>query len=255
MKKIIHHIDMSTSDKTIENRIKEVWGKYMAYHIYNVPKIDIEKNYEELAEYLGKIRLCNTVNDKSRKAKYSKSRDIKPNPDLYHYFTSTTRQPLHTDYSYYKQNEAPEWLLLYCMCPSEFGGKTHLLSTQTLNTILEKHNPKLLKKIKTDIKWEYLGDDGDKIHTKPLYDGVHINWNYWQIKSKFNSKEVMGIRQEFFEFLEHKIVEGGIYDFSKTWNTGDCIIFNDRLMLHGRDAFLGDNRWLKDYAFFPKNNL
>ena len=46
--------------------------------------------YENIAESLiGKIRLCHPVNDKS--TKFSKSRDIKPNPRLYHY-TANTRQ-------------------------------------------------------------------------------------------------------------------------------------------------------------------
>ena len=61
----------------------------------------------------------------------------------------------------------------------------------------------------------------------------------------------MKIREELFEFLEKVIVSGGIYDLSKKWNTGDCVIFNDHLTLHGRSAFLGD-RWLKDHAVFSK---
>ena len=40
-----------------------------------------------------------------------------------------------------------------------------------------------------------------------------------------------------------------MYDMSKKWTTGDCIIFNDHLTLHDRSTFLG-NRWLKDHAFF-----
>jgi len=248
MNKILYHIDMSKSKQDIKSELNKVWGQYMAYHIFNIPKIGIEKTYKNLAESLGTIRMCHSVNGKS--TEFSKSRNIKPDPKLYHYFSSTTRQPLHTDYAYYKQSEAPEWLMLYCMNTSEYGGKTHLLSTKTLNKILKKYNPDLLKKIKIDVKWEYKGDDGDKIHIKPLYDGKHINWNYWQIKEKHNNKQIINVRDEFFNFLEDVIVDGNIYDFSKTWNIGDCIIFNDRYMLHGRDAFLGNNRWLKDHAFF-----
>ena len=62
----------------------------------------------------------------------------------------------------------------------------------------------------------------------------------------------MKVRDEFFNFLENRIVGGGIYDFSKQWKKGDCLIFNDRLNLHGRDAFLGNERWLKDHAFYSK---
>lgn len=247
MKKIICHLDMSQSNADIKERLGEVWGEYMAYHIFNVPKMDIEKTYEELAEHLGEIRLCHSANDKN--TAFSKSRDIKPDPNLPHYFASNTRQPLHTDYAYYESSESPEWLMLYCIKPSDLGGKTHLISTATLDNILSKYNPTLLEDIKTDITWMYTGDDGDKMHKKPIYEDGKINWNYWQIKEEFNDEKIMNIRTDFHNFLEDYIVSGGIYDFSKTWKSGDCIIFNDKYNLHCRDAFLGD-RWLKDHAFY-----
>ena len=244
---ILYHIDMSKTKLSLQEKINEVWGKYTAYHIHNIKSDNYVTLYENIAENLGKIRVCHSANDKT--TKFSKSRDIKPNPELYHYFSSNTRQPLHTDYAYYKSEESPNWLMLYCLKPSEYGGKTHLLSLKTLITILEKYNPELLDKLKVEITWKYEGNDGDKIHKKPIYDGQSINWNYWQIKKELNNDNVMKIRQEFFNFLENYITSGNIYDFSKNWNIGDCIIFNDKLMLHSRDAFLGD-RWLKDHAFF-----
>jgi alpha-ketoglutarate-dependent taurine dioxygenase len=250
MNESIYHIDMSQSFGTVHQELEEVWGKYSTYHIFNVPETDYVSLYENLTESLGEIRMCHSANDK--KLSFSKSRDIKHNPNLNHYFASSTRQPLHTDYAYYETQESPEWLLLYCLKPSEFGGKTNLLSTKTLSQILNKYNPSLLDKIKVTVNWKYNGVDGDKLHQKQIFDGKNINWNYWQIKEEYNSDEVIKIRDEFFNFLENVIVGGGIYDFSKKWETGDCIIFNDRLNLHGRDAFLGNDRWLKDHAFFNK---
>ncbi len=240
---------MGQSDHTLTERVDEVWGEYMAYHIYNVGGGgDYVEMYEALAEHLGVVRECHSVNDSA--TRFSKSRDIKPDPDQYHYFASTTRQPLHTDYAYYMESESPDWLMLYCLGVSEYGGKTHLLSAKTLDKILAKYNPELLEKIQIDVTWSYKGIDGDRVHKKPIYDGDFLNWNYWQIKEEFNAKEVMNVRQEFFDFLEEVIVAGNIYDFSKKWEIGDCIIFNDHLTLHSRDAFLGNNRWLKDHAFF-----
>lgn len=135
---------------------------------------------------------------------------------------------------------------------SEFGGMTHLLSVKTLENILKKYNPDLLKKIKININWKYTGKGRDIIHTRPLFDGKKINWNYWQVKEELNTLEVMKVRQEFFDFMENVIGDGSVYDFSKKWEKGDCIIFNDHHCLHGRDAFLGNNRWLRDLAFKTK---
>ena len=251
---IICHIDLEKINKfyklKLKDLLKPVWSHFVAYHIFNVNQKDFVEMYEDIAETLiGKIRLIHPVNDKS--TTFGKSRDIKPNPDLYHYFTTNTRQPLHSDYSYYEYDDSPDWLMLYCMYPSEYGGETQLLSNKTLVKILRKYNPSLLSKIHTEITYEYTGIDGDKVHKKPLFDGKFINWNYWQIKKELNSAETMKTREELFKFLEKIIVDGKIYDFSKKWKTGDCIIFNDHLSLHGRSAFLGD-RWLKDHAVFAK---
>jgi len=243
MSDIICHIDMAKFDLELKNIIDKVWGKYVAYHIYNVPEQDYTLLYNNLSSHLGFVDERISANGSTE---VSKSRDIKYNPDLYHYYTSNTRQPLHTDYAYYEEKDTPDWLMLYCMDVSEFGGMTHLLSVKTLKNILEKYNPNLLEKIKININWKYVGKGKDIVHTRPLFDGEKINWNYWQVKEELNTSKVMEVRQEFFDFMEKVICDRSIYDFSKKWNKGDCIIFNDHYCLHGRDAFLGNSRWLKD---------
>ena len=54
---IVYHIDMSVGNKDIYERIKDVWGSYVAYHIYNVSHTNYIDLYENLAEQLGTIRL------------------------------------------------------------------------------------------------------------------------------------------------------------------------------------------------------
>ena len=242
---IICHIDMSNTDN-LKKQIDKVWGKYIAYHIFNVSEQDYISLYAELADHLGRVDYRISVNGNDKMAK---SRDIKYDANLYHYFASNTRQPLHTDYAYYKEVDAPDWLMLYCMDISEFGGMTHILSVKTLKYVLEKYNPELLEKIRIDVSWKYSGATGDITHTRPLFDGDQINWNYWQIKEDLNTPEVMSVRQDFFDFMEDFVQAGRIFDFSKQWQLGDCIIFNDHLSLHARDAFLGNTRWLRDSAF------
>jgi hypothetical protein len=126
---------------------------------------------------------------------------------------------------------------------------THVLTSETLTDIMKKFQPELLKKLSIEIAWKYTGIDGDKTHVKHILKDKRINWNYWQIKDDLNTEQAMKIRGEFFDFLEKVIVDGAIYDFSKQWNKGDCLLINDHYCLHSRDAFLGD-RWLKDHVFF-----
>tara|TARA_R110000782_G_scaffold227051_4_gene313844 strand:+ start:824 stop:1921 length:1098 start_codon:yes stop_codon:yes gene_type:complete len=252
---IVCHIDLKNILENTSYSIGDIldlaWGYYMAYNIYNFPhNKDCISTYENLAHYLGVVRDAHPVNDKS--TKFSNSRDIKYNPNIPHYFASNSRQPLHTDYAYYPENNCPDWLMLYCIKPSEFGGITSLLSTKTLHNILRTYNETLLEDIlNTNVTYHYEGADGDTTHTKSLFDGKHINWNYYQIKDTLNDEAIMNTVKSFYTFLEDKIAAGQMFDFSKRWNSGDCIIFNDHLMLHGRSAFLGD-RWLKDHAFYNK---
>ncbi len=239
----------------VSEKLRHSWGDYPIYHIHNVPETDFVVAYEDLATELGTIEECRPVNDKSKTV--SKSRDIRPDPSVYHFYAANTRQPLHTDYSYFPDTKSPDWLLMYCLAPSELGGKTRFLTARKLRQILEKFNPSLLEKLSIDVTWSFVGDDGNEIHRKPIMLDERINWNYWQIKADLNSKEVMEVREDFFKFLEQVIVAGSIYDFSKVWKRGDVMIFNDKKILHGRDAFLGD-RWLKDHALFDnkiKNSI
>lgn len=245
----ILEIDGRKGLKYVSEQLHESWDSYPIYHIYNVAETDFVSAYESLAEELGIIEECRPVNDKSKKI--SKSRDIRPDASLNHYYAANIRQPLHTDYSYFPDKKAPDWLLMYCLTPSELGGKTRFLTAQKLRKILEKYNPSLLEKLSIEITWNFVGDDGDEIHRKPILVDERINWNYWQIKADLNTKKVMEVREEFFQFLEQVIVAGSIYDFSKVWKRGDVMIFNDKKILHGRDAFLGD-RWLKDHALFNR---
>ncbi|MDB4682076.1 TauD/TfdA family dioxygenase [Synechococcus sp. AH-551-A10] len=244
---IVATIDGSQGINSIAAYIKKNGNHTYAFDVINVNLSDYVQFYKELASKLGKIKEAHPVNDKTKK--FGISRDIRPIKGLYHYYASNTRQPLHSDYAYYPQNKAPNWLMLYCLKPSKYGGLTHLLSTKTLREILQDFNPSLLEKLYNSVTWFYTGIDGDCIHQRHILKDDLINWNFWQIKQEYNSPETLKIRDEFFDFLENVIVAGNIYDFSKKWEIGNAVIFNDQKFLHGRDAFLGD-RWLKDHAFF-----
>lgn len=242
---------INLKQKSLLEIILPVWKLFSSYSIFNLPDdFSAKEEYFNLCESLGRIRVCHSVNDAT--SKFSKSRDIRYKPNTNHFFSSNSRQPLHTDYAYYIKEDSPEWLMLYCMEPSQFGGITSLLNTSTLSKILKEYRYDLYEKILNKmINYEYNGVDGNFIHKKKLFDGVNISWNYWQIKPGLNDSETMKIVEDLFDFLENIAVSGNIFDFSKEWKKNECIIFSDRVNLHCRSSFLGD-RWLKDHAFFSK---
>ena len=182
----ICHIDIAAiqsycNDISIYQIIDRVWGSFSSFHIFNNPYDDHIDFYKSLSQYLGDVKVCHPVNNKESKA--SDSRDIKYDPTINHFYAANTRQPLHTDYAYYPKNQAPDWLMLYCVYPSLYGGITSLLSTFTLKKILFMYDKKLYKKLCSLISiYSYEQLSGDLIHQKPVLSGQLINWNYWQIK-------------------------------------------------------------------------
>ena len=44
---IVCHIDMSDSEGNLKDEVANVWGKYVAYHIFNVPNTDYIKLYDK----------------------------------------------------------------------------------------------------------------------------------------------------------------------------------------------------------------
>ena len=243
------------NEKFLVNILKKVWGYFTSYYIYNLPEDilklkndDIKNIYVNTIKKFGNIMACRPVNDPTKEI--SNSRDIKYIPDTNHFYSSNIHQPLHTDYAYYPKKNSPDYLALFCLEPSEYGGITSIITTKKLKNILQKYNPKLLQKLNTDFNYKIYMDNETIIHKNKLFDldTNYMNWNYFQTKEEFNNEENINIRNDFFKFLNEFIVLGNMYDLNIKWNRGDCIIFNDYLNLHTRSAFLG-TRWLADTGF------
>lgn len=227
-------------------QITECWDDAEIFDISGITVENIQEFYEQVASRLGVIRAGYSANNLD--TKFALSRDIKPTTAAEHFFSATTRQPLHTDMAYVPADEAGDWLILYCMQPSDFGGNTRAITVKTLREIMSTYAPDLLADIQIDVMWKYEKEDGAIVHSKPILAGDSINWNYWQIDREANDPDVLETCRRFFDFLEAKIENGNIYDYSKRWAVGDALLINEKKALHGRDAFLGD-RWLKDHIF------
>jgi len=231
---------------SIASEIEEHWETTSIFDVSGVVADDLPAFYEQLASRLGTIRAGYAANNKG--TKFSNSVDIKPTEEANHFFCATTRQPYHTDMAYVPECEAGNGLMLFCMEPSQFGGKTRAITLETLREIMEVYDPGLLEDIQTEIFWKYETPNGKVVHAKPLLAENCINWNFWQVDREENTSETLSVCERFFDFLETRIANGNIFDYSKKWIAGDALIIRDDRTLHGRDAFLGD-RWLKTFIF------
>lgn len=250
-------LEQSFSNDFLINNLTKIWGYFISYYIYNLPSNlsndKINYIYENTAKSLGTLVQCRPVNDSSKKISYF--RDVKFIPNTNHFYSSNITQPLHNDFAYFTYEKAPNYLSLYCLEPSDYGGITSLISTKKIKNILETYNKELLSKLEIDITFKSQVDSKGNfdIHNKKLFDlkTNFINWNYFQTKEEFNDSSKIEIRNELFDFLNNVITKGNMHDLNIKWSKGDCIIFNDHLNLHTRSSFLG-NRWLSGHAFFKK---
>jgi len=241
----------------LEN-IRKVWGHYSSYYIFNLNKEltnnQIEDIYNHLSSNLGKIIECRPVNSNIIKKSYT--RDVKFIPNSNHFYSSNIMQPLHSDFAYFTYEKAPDFLTLFCFQKSEYGGITSLITTEKVKKIMKKYNPDLYSRV-IDLDFTYtsqVDEEGNfEVHEKKFFDENtnYINWNYYQIKEKYNDTNKMNLREEIFKFFYEIISKGLMYDLNINWERGDCILFNDHLNLHTRTAFLGE-RWLSGNAFFKK---
>jgi hypothetical protein len=239
----------------IKDLLKEkfllVFGNFLIYHIHNFPDnisdSDINNMYNYIGNNIGNPISCLPVNDKN--VSKTISRDIKYDAfsKTLHFYTSNSRQPLHNDYSHYPTEISPDWLILYCLNPSEYGGFTSLITNKTLKDIMIKYEPELLEKINHEINYLYIREEGNIIHKKILFDKINniSNWNFFQIYNDYNNKITLDIREQFSIFLNKHITEGMISTLTKKWKKGDCVIFNDHFVMHERSSFYG-SRHLKD---------
>lgn len=261
--KILINIDINLNLETyldiLFKLIKNVWGYFKIYDISNLPEELLNNNsyiisfYSKLINRLGIKYSTHPVNPNDKNninTIYSESRDIKYIENSNHFYTSNIHQPLHNDYAYYPENIQNNWLSLYALEPSEYGGITSIITNKKIIDILKKYDKKLLNKINNlYVNYKYIDINNEVLHKKKILINEHyFNWNYYQIKKEYNDNNTIETKEEFFNFLENFISNGKINTLSKKWNRGDCILFNDHLCLHERSSFLG-NRWLKDHCF------
>ena len=246
--------DCSTLGTTVQcciNKLKSVVRRFRVYRCHTLPPAVLEDNssiiafYKSISGLFGDVVSCAPVNTG---VAATASRDIRFTNGS-HYYSSNQRQPLHNDYAYYPADCRPDWLALFCLQPSQYGGITSVVFNDVIMETLAAYNPDLHSAVEAQhITYEWHSEGNSLKHVTPLFtQNVASNWNYYQFRPELNDSESHRLRDEFFDFLENYITGGNIVSCAVQWKRGDGLFMNDNLVMHQRSSFIG-SRWLKDFA-------
>jgi alpha-ketoglutarate-dependent taurine dioxygenase len=178
--------------------------------------------------------------------------EIKYDPELPNsYRHSSTRQPLHTDGSY--ESRAPEVSFFFCIRAAAVGGATTFVDSDELLRALKLHSETLYRAC---CELPVTFAKGQDSKTKPIITndakGIVLTWNYFRV---LESPETANLKREFHQFLEEKVVQGGLC-FPCPLAPGDAVFFNDQRLLHGRNSFVanrpGERHLLKGGLYLPQ---
>lgn len=179
--------------------------------------------------------------------------EIKYDPDFPNsYRHSSTRQPLHTDGSY--ESRAPEVSFFFCIRAATVGGATTFVDSDELIRALKLHSETLYRSC-CEIPVTF--SKGKDSKSKPIITndakGIVLTWNYFRVLE--TSPETTNLKREFHQFLEEKVVQGGLC-FPCQLAPGDAVFFNDERVLHGRNSFVanwpGERHLLKGGLYLPQ---
>lgn len=171
-------------------------------------------------------------------------------PDSYRH--SSARQPLHTDGSY--ESQAPQVSFFFCLRAAGVGGATIFVDSDELIRALKLHSESLYRSCR-EIPVTF--SKGKDSKTKPIITndakGIVLTWNYFRMLE--DSPETKSLKTEFHQFLEEKVVQGGLC-FPCQLSPGDAVFFNDERLLHGRNSFVanrpGERHLLKGGLYLPR---
>ena len=226
-------------------KLKDVLKQNKIVHLRNVPAdADFKKFYSDLVDELGEILNVDEdikTGDANSQERWTDVRYDKENSFTFRH--SNTRQPLHTDAAY--MNFEMDVNFFFCMENAEIGGATTFIDSTDLLYILEKYEAALFEKLKTLVV--DFGKGNNQRKRKKIIDkdtrGTVLNWNYFRVMPD-NTPEVLAMCEEFNNFLEDKIVAGGLLT-NVYLKPGEAAFFQDDRLLHGRNSFYGNRTLIK----------
>ena len=156
---------------------------------------------------------------------------ISYNPKKSNVYThSNTRQPLHTDNSWF--SDPAELNFFYMEKQTKIGGENTYYPLNRLKEDLQKDNKSLLDDLMS-IPVVISKGDGEYFNETTIIYNNKIFWNFYRTKK--TKKHIDTMCNYFFKYLEHKENSKSVEIYKS--NEGDVFCFNDLTILHGRLAF------------------
>lgn len=156
------------------------------------------------------------------------------------YAYSSTSQPLHNDNAWFK--DAAEINFNIMVKQALEGGASTIYPCWRLVQDLQNEDPELLHMLKTIKVTIRKGNDpsvGRETTILTLDGSCSSHWNYYRTVRDDNLVDEMCER--FFEFLQDKERSNKLTRINL--RTGDCLVWNDQLVLHGRDKFKATKKY------------
>lgn len=149
------------------------------------------------------------------------------------YAHSNTRQPLHNDNAWFADGAELNFFAMEKQARA--GGAQIIYPVSRLMTDLASAQPGLLRDL-CDCKVVIKKGSGEHAHCTPVIkegDKTRCYWNFYRIDK--TDTEIRKMCQAFFLFLQKQEVSSSVKRI--LCETNDCLIFNDTLILHGRESF------------------
>lgn len=195
-------------------------------------------NIFSIQEYSFLGTLMNGEND----AGYSNTY-IRPINGESRYIYNNKSQPLHSDFGY--SNNEPDIILLYCEKQAETGGESIIVTCDSIINHLNNTHGNIYKILYEEDSITYIRENNAV--TKSFFckrkSIDNISFSLFSNKILAKSNDHASLFNEIINYT-HKTE-------NQTWlkiNHGDCLILNNRRVLHGRNAFYGD-RLMKRYCY------
>ena len=146
------------------------------------------------------------------------------------YTYSKTRQPLHTDNSWF--SEPAEMNFFYMEKQVDNGGENTFYPIDRLITDLQKDEPSLLDDLQS-IEVIIKKGDSDDCNKTTIINEEKIYWNFYRTIK--DDKITNDMCDHFFKYLGEKEATNSVETYKS--ESGDIFCFNDLTILHGRLAY------------------